>query len=169
MTGNELGEQTNWGLTMHPRARMSALHIICLLTLALAAPAHAALGGGVETLTRDRDALRGTLRSIPQQTYDVQEITTASGTLVREYSSRTNGGIFAVTWSGVRAPDLQLLLGSYYDGYVAAAKTRHAGHHGLSIDSPGLMATIVRFQRYASGQVYVPALLPRGVTRSELR
>lgn len=102
------------------------------------------------------------------QQYEVQEIVTDAGTTVREYAAH-GGPVFAVTWRGAQVPDLHLLLGTYFDSYVAAAKAHRTGHHVLSVNTPSLAMSIVRFQRSASGQVYVPSLMPHGVTRRELR
>jgi len=142
----------------------------CALLLALAPleTAHAALGENTGSLAHDHGALRGTLVVMPMQGYDVHQIVSAAGSTVREYATHT-GGVFAVTWSGTQVPDLKVLLGSYFDRYVALAQTHRTGHHVLSISTPDLVLTAVRFQRSASGQVYVPSLLPIGVSRRELR
>jgi Protein of unknown function (DUF2844) len=139
-----------------------------LFALAPLEAAHAALGANTSSLARDHAALRGTLVVTPMQGYDVHQIVSASGVTVREYATHT-GGVFAVTWSGPQVPDLKLLLGSYFDRYVALAQTRRTGHHVLSINTADLVMTAVRFQRRATGQVYVPNLLPNGVSRRELR
>jgi hypothetical protein len=139
-----------------------------LFALAPLEMAHAALGETTGSLARDHEALRGTLVVMPMQGYDVHQIVGTSGVTVREYATRM-GGVFAVTWSGTQVPDLKLLLGSYFDRYVALAQTRRTGHHVLSINTPDLVMTAVRFQRSAAGQVYVPKLLPSGVSPRELR
>jgi hypothetical protein len=77
--------------------------------------------------------------------------------------------VFALTWSGTQVPDLKQLLGTYFDRYMTAAQVHRTGHHVLSIATPDLVMTVVKFQRKSSGQVYVPSLMPSGVTRQELR
>jgi Protein of unknown function (DUF2844) len=141
---------------------------VLLFALAPLEGAHAALGDNTGSLARDHAALRGTLVVTPMQGYDVHQIVSAAGVTVREYATPV-GGVFAVTWSGPQVPDLKLLLGSYFDRYVALAQTRRKGHHVLSINTADLVMTAVRFQRLATGRVYVPNLLPNGVTRRELR
>lgn len=161
--------RARWGAADAGRSwRAAALG--ALIACALAAPetARAALGENVASPARDHEALRGTLAVTPMQRYDVHEIVTASGVTVREYAAHT-GPVFAVTWSGTQVPDLKLLLGTYFDRYVSLAKTHRTGHHVLSIESPDLVMTAVRFQRTATGRAYVPALLPSGVSRGELR
>lgn len=152
------------------RARVGAavLAIGGALTFSSPQPALAALGGPDASVAMDHAVLRGTLSVTPMQAFDVHRIAGDGGQTVREYATR-QGRIFAVTWHGPRSPDLKLLLGAYFDRYVAAAKLQRTGHHLLSIRTPELVMTVVRFQRSASGQAYVPALMPRGVTRAELR
>ncbi len=139
-----------------------------LLALAPLEAARAALGGNAASLARDQEALRGTLVVMPMPSYDVHQIVSASGVTVREYATHT-GAVFAIAWSGAQVPDLKQLLGSYFDDYVSLAKTHRTSHHVLSINTPHLVMTAVRFQRSAAGQVYVPSLLPSGVSRHELR
>jgi hypothetical protein len=157
------------GLSLLARVRLRATVAgALLLALAPLEAAHAALGENIGSPARDHDALRGTLVVMPMQGYEVHQIVSAAGVTVREYATHT-GGVFAVTWSGTQVPDLKILLGSYFDRYVSLAQTRRTGHHALSIYTPGLVMTVARFQRSASGQAYVPNLLPSGVSRRELR
>ncbi len=149
-------------------ASVTTAIILPLLAICLSGRAYAALGENVSSVARDHAALHGSLVSTPMQQYDVQEMVTDTGTRVREYSAH-GGPVFAVTWSGTQVPDLSLLLGTYFDRYVAAAKAHRTGHHVLSVNTPSLAMSIVRFQRSSSGQVYVPSLMPHSVTRRELR
>jgi membrane-bound ClpP family serine protease len=139
-----------------------------LLVLVPLEAAHAALGENAGSLARDHEALRGMLIVTPMQGYDVHTMVGASGVTVREYAAHT-GNVFAVTWSGTQVPDLKRLLGTYFERYVSLAQTRRTGHHVLSINTPGLVMTSIRIQRMATGQAYVPGLLPSGVSPRELR
>jgi hypothetical protein len=140
-----------------------------LLFWALTQPTavYAALGESGVSIARDRAALRSSLNTLSMQGYDVQELTTESGATVREYVA--SGTVFALTWNGTQVPDLKLLLGAYFDRYVSAAQAHRTGHHVLSIATPDLVMTVVKFQRKSYGRVYVPSLMPSGVTRQELR
>jgi Protein of unknown function (DUF2844) len=129
---------------------------------------YAALGESGASIARDREAMRGSLRTLPMTRYDVHELRIDSGTVVREYVTPA-GKVFAVTWEGPQVPDLKLLLGAYFERYTAAAQAHRTGHHVLSIATPELVMTAVKFQRKASGRVYVPALMPGDVTDQELR
>jgi hypothetical protein len=141
---------------------------LILWTLAQPTAAYAALGESGVSIARDRAALRSSLNTISMKGYDVQELTNESGATVREYVTAA-GTVFALTWNGTQVPDLKLLLGAYFDRYMTAAQAHRTGHHVLSIATPDLVMTVVKFQRKSSGQVYVPSLMPNGVTPQELR
>jgi hypothetical protein len=64
---------------------------------------------------------------------------------------------------------LRQLLGAYFDRYAAEAQAHRAGHHVLSIDTPDFVVSAVRFQRGFQGRAILPALMPAGVTRDEVR
>ena len=155
------------GLIQGTTARLGALSALCIAGV-MSQPAEAALGDKVESVARDREALRGSLVTRQMSSYEVHEITADTGTTVREYVAPA-GGVFAVTWSGAQPPDLKLLLGEYFSSYVAGARAHRGSHHVLSLNTPDLTLTVVRYQRTATGQAYVPALMPAGVSREELR
>ena len=152
------------------RALRTAEAGVLLIAFALAPleAAQAALGENIASLARDHEALRATLLVTPMQGYDVHQLVSASGVTVREYATHT-GHVFAVTWSGMQVPDLKVLLGTYFERYVLLARSHRTGHHVLSINTPDLVMTSIRIQRMATGQAYVPGLLPSGVSRRELR
>ena len=155
------------GLIRVTVARLGALAALCMAGV-MSQPAQAALGDKVESVARDREALRGSLVTRQMSSYEVHELTAGAGTTVREYVAPA-GGVFAVTWSGAHPPDLKLLLGEYFSFYVAGARAHRGSHHVLSLDTPDLTLTVVRYQRKAAGQAYVPGLMPAGVSREELR
>ncbi len=137
--------------------------------LALAPAAEAGLGEGVTAIARDHAALRGgALQVTPMQAYDRHELTTASGTRVREYASRS-GTVFAMSFEGPTVPDLKVMLGTHYEEYVTAVRARAGNHRVLTIDSPGLVMQVVKLPRGMVGRAHVPALLPAGVDARDLR
>jgi hypothetical protein len=139
--------------------------------LALAPPAHAALGGNANSVAADSNALQGQLHSTPLVQYDVQEITV--GTLVvREYVTRA-GQVFAVTWQGPVPPNLRQLLGSYFAEFQSAAAAANRAspgrHRQLSISQPDLVVQSGGQLRDFHGLAYIPSLLPAGVSLSDLQ
>jgi hypothetical protein len=163
MTGNP---DANWLASM--RKQITGPLVLLALALVAPTPAFAALGGDAGSVARDREAMKGALAIIPAAaSYQVHELTVPAG-VVREYLA-AGGLVFAVTWQGARAPDLHQLLGAYFERYAAEARTHRTGHHVLSIETPDFAASAVRLQRGFRGRAILPALLPAGVTRDELR
>lgn len=142
--------------------------LVLAVTLTVPIAAHAALGATVDSVARDEAMLKGVDLVTPTANYDLHEIKAATGTTVREYVSR-QGTVFAVTWEGRTTPDLEQLLGSSYSRYLAEARTHRIGHHLLSINTPDLVASVVRLQRSSIGHVHLPALVPAGVAVADLR
>jgi Protein of unknown function (DUF2844) len=135
-------------------------------------PARAGLGQNVASVQADRVSMKGQLRARSGPGFSVQEITAASGTVVREYVSPA-GVVFAVSWSGPSMPDLQQTLGSYFAQYQAAVKSQRAsgarpGHDHLAIRQPSLVVHAAGHMRQYFGLAYVPALLPANVAASDL-
>ena len=142
--------------------------LVLAVTLTLPNVAYAALGATVDSVARDEAMLKGADIVTPTVNYDLHEIKAATGTTVREYVSR-QGTVFAVAWEGRSTPELEQLLGSSYTRYLAEARTHRSGHHLLSINTPDLVASVVRLQRSSIGHVHLPALVPAGVAVADLR
>ena len=138
--------------------------------LLLQAPAAAHLGGDVDSVSADREALRAELRSTPMQRYELHEISTAGGTRVHEYTTR-QGTVFAVTWQGPVPPDLRQLFGNYYDKYQSAAATqaRPGMHRQLMIAAGDLVVQSTGHLRAFRGRAYVPSLVPTGVAVADIQ
>jgi hypothetical protein len=138
-----------------------------------ARPAHAALGATTASIEPDRISMKGQLRSRSGAGYSVEEIATASGTVVREYVSPA-GVVFAVSWSGPAMPNLQQTFGSYFTQFQAAVQARRAeqpalrGHNHLEIRTPSLVVHAMGHMRHYFGVAYVPSLLPTNVSVSDL-
>lgn len=133
------------------------------------APALAVLGGAAGSVSADTAALRGQLRSTPFVEYDRHQIVTGP-LIVNEYVTRA-GQVFAVTWQGPVPPNLRQLLGDYF-GRVqsAAAAVRRPGmHRSFSLVQSDLVVVNTGRLRAFSGIAYLPALLPQGVSISELQ
>lgn len=160
------------------RALGSTLSVALALGAALLAgealaPAKAGLGATVASVEADRASMKGQLRAPRSEPgYSVQEITAASGTVVREYAS-PSGVIFAVSWSGPAMPNLQQALGTYFAEYQTAVKAQRTtgartGHHHLQIRSPSLVVHAGGHMRQYYGIAYAPSLLPQDLSISDL-
>lgn len=132
--------------------------------------AQAALGGDVASVEADRAQMRGSTHERQAVAYTVHEIKGSSGTLVREYVS-ADGHIFAIAWQGQFTPDLQQVLGQYFDQYSAAVKANKAtyvGRRPLNLELPGLIVQMNGYMRAYHFRAYIPQQVPAGVKQEEL-
>ena len=134
-------------------------------------PVWAGLGNSAADLVRDRQALgQATLKSTSSHAlYTVSELE-SDGTTIREYISN-DGVVFAVTWQGLRHPDLSVLLGSYYSSYQSAKakKIRNAGHQPSEVQSQSLTVRHAGHMRDLRGKAFVSDLIPAGVDVEDLQ
>lgn len=154
------------------KRRLSALLLpgaLLAIAMGVAGSAHAALGEGIDSLQRDRQALHGAADAVTSlQAYDVHETATLDGTRVREYVTR-GGTIFGVAWNGRARPDLSVLLGAHYADYLHAASVNHYNHKLLVINGEGFVMQSIKLPRGFAGSAHLPALLPAGTSAAEVR
>jgi hypothetical protein len=134
-------------------------------------PAFAVLGGDAASVDADRAQMKGSGELKQASTYTLHQLTGPSGTVVREYVSPA-GKVFAVAWQGPFFPDMQQLLGSYFDQYSAAVtanKEAHLGRHPLNLQLPGLVVQTNGYMRAFHFRAYIPQQVPTGVKEEELR
>ena len=144
---------------------MTALAV--LLTL-LAAPAGAALGESVDSISRDRERLRGEVHESPRQGYGVHEITAAGGTVVREYVA-PSGLVFGVAWEGPIMPDLESLLGRHYAAFRQAVSAGGHRRAPVVLRTQDLVVASGGHMRAFRGRAYLPGILPRGFDAEGIR
>lgn len=133
-------------------------------------PALASLGGNVSTVETDRVHMNASARVTSAAQYDVHQIQAPGGTVVNEYVS-PGGKVFAVAWHGPFPPDMQQILGSYFQQYSAAlqAREKHFGHRPLNIQQSGLVVQTGGHMRAYFGRAWIPDLLPQGVKADEIQ
>ena len=137
--------------------------------LALAFPAWASLGDNVASVQSDRAHMKGSLRSVASQNYVTHEIQVPTGQVVREFVS-PDGTVFGVAWDGPFQPDLQQLLGSYFEPVKQAyAAQQRTGHGPVSIETSGFVFRSSGHARNFHGSAYVPRMVPEGVDVSEIQ
>jgi Protein of unknown function (DUF2844) len=143
---------------------------IMLLVIFVPLQVKAALGGDVTSIEADRAQMNGKLQVRPANAYTVHEITGANHTMVREYISPA-GVVFGVGWEGQFMPDMQQLLGAYFDQYTQAVKQQKASYVGrrpLDIQLPGLVVQRSGHMRAFAGHAYIPEQVPQGVRVEDL-
>lgn len=141
--------------------KLAALLLPLLLGHSPASKAH--LGGDVRSVAADARTLHASVRATPLVGYEVHELQSSTGLTVREYVTAT-GAVFALSWNGAVAPDLQQLLGQYFPKYAAAVAARsHAGlQRSLRIEADELIVELSGRPRGYFGHAYLPAQLPPG-------
>jgi hypothetical protein len=133
-------------------------------------PALASLGGNVDSVGADRAHMNASVKVTPNGSVNVQEIQGPAGTVVNEYVSPT-GSVFAVAWHGHFLPDMQQIMGSYFDQYSAALQSqeKHFGRHPLNIKQSGIVVQTGGHMRDYFGRAYIPSLLPQGFDPDQIQ
>lgn len=140
------------------------------LTLGLAIPAFASLGGNESSIESDRARMNAVPNVTQSANYAIHEIQSPSGVVVDEYLS-SEGKVFAVTWHGQFMPDMQQVLGTYFSQYTAAleAQTKHYGHRPLDIEQPGFVVQTGGHMRAYYGRAYIADSLPQGIKADDIK
>jgi hypothetical protein len=146
--------------------------LIATVVVAVGAPANsfAVLGGSEASVQTDQVRMQASLQRTNAGAYTVHELHAPTGTVVREYVA--GGTVFAVAWQGPWPPDLQQLLGSYFDSYQQARQVQSGsrlGRRPIHVAIPGLVVNVAGHPRSFTGQAYVPDMLPQGMTAKEIR
>lgn len=158
------------------RSKFSLLWLgAALLFLGLALPAFAVLGGDASSVSADAVHMKATaevqIKRAPTGLYTTHTIQSPQGTVVREFVS-PDGRVFGVAWQGPFIPNLQQILGTYFQQYSTAAreaKSKRAGRRPLNIRQPGLVVQTSGMMRSYWGRAYAPDLLPQGVSANEIQ
>jgi hypothetical protein len=129
----------------------------------------AVLGEGADSIVADQLEMDGKIETIPKSDYTINEITTPSRTVVREYVS-PDGRVFAVSWRGPTKPNVADLLGSYFQQIQAAAAAQKPGLSGpRTVTASDVIFHSGGHMRNFWGRAVVPSLVPEGVNEAELK
>jgi hypothetical protein len=144
--------------------------VLSAAIFATAQRAQATLGESAGSVESDRNALSAVHRSTMVHTsYTVQEVDSDS-TAVREYVS-PSGIVFGIAWNGLAHPDLTQLLGSYAGEYQEALRqtTRKQGRRHFQVKTDRIVVEKWGHMRNLRGRAYAPALIPSGVSVSDIK
>lgn len=154
------------------RARFPRLRLTAVMAIALGSslPALASLGGDVNSVAADRTHMNASVNVTHSDAYDMHEIQSPGGTVVDEYVSSA-GKVFAVAWHGQFPPQMQQILGAYFQQYTAAlqAQPKHYGHRPLNIQTPGFVVQTGGHMGAYFGRAYIPEMLPQGMKADEIK
>ncbi len=137
--------------------------------------AYATLGESDASITQDNQILASQSSLVVVKQLNTQQPTNdkytmsvikASGDItVKEFSAA--GKVFAVAWSGVRNPDLQQLLGSYFTKFKVS-KPSYTSLTSREIKDSDLVVRTSGVVGDFHGIAYIPSLLPVDVKPSDL-
>jgi hypothetical protein len=148
-------------------ARTTTLIFTSALLLCVSFPAWAELGGDEASIQTDQAQMQGQRRIARASTHVMHEIQLPTGTKVREYVSPA-GKVFGVAWEGPFLPNMQQVLGAYFE-QLARAQSNRRGRGPLVVQLPGLVFFSGGHMRAFAGQAYVPDLVPQGVTAQAIQ
>lgn len=132
-------------------------------------PAAASLGGTADTVQADQARMQASLRMTKKDLYAVHELSAPNKVVVREFVSPT-GIVFGVAWQGPTRPDLQNLLGGYFQQFAAQAQKKQGPRlRQMRVQEPGLVVEGGGHARAFVGRAYVPQLVPAGVQAEEIQ
>jgi Protein of unknown function (DUF2844) len=131
----------------------------------------AVLGENANSVETDRQMMRGEVRAVAAQGYSLRQINGPAGSQVKEFVS-PDGRVFGVAWQGPFMPNLQQLLGSYFQQFqqVARSQTRLHGPRGpVVLRTDKVVIASGGHMRSFRGMAYVPSLLPKNVPAEVVR
>lgn len=142
---------------------------VACFALLLASSANAALGEKSSSVQNDVSKLRASQKAtVLEGPYSVHEFT-ADGTTIKEYSNM-EGIVFAVSWRGLAAPDLEVLFGSYFSEYQDTLEVapRQPGKRSVSMKTGRMIVRRSGHMRDQRGFAHVPSLVPTGLNLGDL-
>jgi len=155
--------------TNRPVAR-SRTKLLAAVLVALPLHASAALGEGLDSVERDRQALGAQVHAVQVGPRYTVHSADSAGLQLREYVSPA-GIVFAVAWNGMGHPDLDVLLGSHSGEFHRSAATtpRHPGRRLHEVRTSRLVVQRWGVLRDHRGRAFDPTLVPAGVALDEIR
>jgi Protein of unknown function (DUF2844) len=138
--------------------------ILCLFSLAVSPAAHAVLGGRAPASPIQSKAAVASQATVRYQS-TLDDVVT-----VKEFVD-PSGFVYAVTWEGPRAPDLNSLLGEFFPEYkLAIASTPfHVPRRRLMANSSNLHISQFGHPGAIFGIIYLKDRLPANVTPEDLK
>jgi Protein of unknown function (DUF2844) len=153
-------------LCHYTRMASSVLLIFILGTM----PLWATLGQPEASVTSDQLRMKSEDRVQTFQAYKVHELTSADGTVVREYMS-PDGPVFGIAWHGRSTPDMNQLLGTYINNLQTATReqTQIRPRRGITVKTGDFSYTNFCHMQVCNGSAYAPKLIPSSVPVEVIR
>ncbi len=105
----------------------------------------------------------------PAANYRIIASTDSTGQIaIRQYVDN-NGVVFGIAWEGPVMPDLSQLLGTYFGEFQTALSTQNNLRNTHQINTGNLIINQWGHMRHYIGTAWAPALLPAGVSGSDIQ
>jgi hypothetical protein len=149
---------------------MKAVVGVLMFMILANVPASAVLGDSEASVTSDSIRMKSEDHVQKFNGYQAHELTSAHGPTVREYVS-PQGTVFGVTWQGTSVPDMNQLLGPYFNRLQNATpeETRIQRRRGITVTTKDFVYSNFCHMRACTGRAYVPSLLPSNVSAGVMR
>lgn len=134
---------------------------------------YACLGEQESSIESDRQALKGEIKVIDKKSYRIHEITYNENQKIWEYSV-PDGTVFAISWLGTTPPDLQILLGKYWNEYKEKESASHSpspfagGRQHIPLKTQNLIVEKSGHMRDIKGKAYLHLSLPQGFSAEDI-
>ena len=157
--------------------RMGLMGLMGLILAVAASPAVAALGKplAAKLIASPSNSVPGvkllaiTSRS-GQTAYRISQAVLEGGTTVQEYTS-PDGPVFAIAWNGPLLPELDTLLGDFFNSFsLEATRVRAEGRRGspFMMNRDGLVVRSSGRMGSFTGYAYVQDLVPADVNINDV-
>ena len=140
------------------------LTLLCTCML-MTTPALAELGGAVNKEATQIQELSPIVAT--EQHLSVFQLKLSSGTQIKEFVNAENI-VVAVTWQGPTLPNLQSLLGDYFQTFSSRPVAHSANHRSAELKTDDLVVQSHGQMRNFAGKAYLPKLLPAGFNPDQI-
>lgn len=142
---------------------MKSVFAVLLMMMMEGLPAWAGLGENVASVDSDAQVLGGQHVMVAKAGYNLHQITTADGTLVKEFAS-PEGLVFGVSWQGHHIPNLSQLLGSYITNFRQSQRAHVVPRRAVTVKGANFVLSSMGHMLNFRGLAYVPGLIPANLT-----
>jgi len=147
------------------------MYRLILIAMLVSQGAQAALGDHEQQITNnDAVKLKSASHNVVKTAlYSVHTMSTPVAT-IREYVDNS-GNVFAVSWQGIKRPDLSVLLGSFYEEYnnIDSRRSRMITRQPVSVQTSKIMVRKGGHMRNITGVAIISDQLPSGVKEEDLK
>jgi len=98
----------------------------------------------------------------------VRQTQLPSGTQIREYLN-TNNIVFAVAWRGPTMPNLQQLLGNYFQQYTNRPTATLFSLRNAELNNANVVVRSHGHLRAFQGKAFIPSLMPVGFPEDQIQ